>query len=108
MQDELIEALDHDGNILPEVVSRKEAHRRGIWHRAVSIVVLNFFGEILLEKRSLHKDLFPGFYDIPGEHVKPGQQPAFAAREELREEIGLITEPNYLEPLSDEDAIIER
>jgi 2-phospho-L-lactate transferase/gluconeogenesis factor (CofD/UPF0052 family)/8-oxo-dGTP pyrophosphatase MutT (NUDIX family) len=108
MQEELIEALDQDGNILPEVVSRKEAHRRGIWHRTVSIVVLNSLGEILLEKRSLHKDLFPGLYDIPGGHLKPGQNPAQAACDELREEAGLIRDANSLEPITDEDAIIER
>ncbi|MEN3331117.1 MAG: hypothetical protein V7641_482 [Blastocatellia bacterium] len=108
MQDEFIEALDSDGNILPELVSRKEAHRRGIWHRTVSVIVLNSFGEILLEKRSPHKDLFPGLFDIPGGHLKPRQQPTEAACEELREEIGLHREANDLEPLSEEGAIIER
>jgi 8-oxo-dGTP pyrophosphatase MutT (NUDIX family)/2-phospho-L-lactate transferase/gluconeogenesis factor (CofD/UPF0052 family) len=108
VQDELIEALDIAGNTLPEAVSRAEAHRRGVWHRAVSIFVLNPRGEILIEQRSQHKDLFPGLYDIPGGHVKPGQRPAEAALEELREEVDLTVEPSRLDPLSDEDAVIER
>ncbi|HYU34486.1 MAG TPA: 2-phospho-L-lactate transferase CofD family protein [Thermoanaerobaculia bacterium] len=108
MQDELLAALDSSGKILPEPVSRQEAHRRGIWHRSVAIFVLSSQGEILLEKRSLHKDLFPGFFDIPGGHVRSGQAPAETAREELREELGLVVEPSRLQPLSEEDAILER
>jgi len=40
--------------------------------------------------------------------LKPGQKAAEAACDELREETGLIRDPNSLEPITDEDAIIER
>ncbi|MDB4433411.1 2-phospho-L-lactate transferase CofD family protein, partial [bacterium] len=70
--------------------------------------MLNTHGEVLLERRSQHKDLFPGLYDIPGGHVKPGSSPAEAAVEELREELSLEIDPERLSQLSDEDGLIER
>ena len=57
MRDEYISATDRDGKPLDEPVLRSEAHRQGIWHRSVSIFVLNRLGEILMECRSDHKDL---------------------------------------------------
>jgi 2-phospho-L-lactate transferase/gluconeogenesis factor (CofD/UPF0052 family)/8-oxo-dGTP pyrophosphatase MutT (NUDIX family) len=107
MLDEQLAAFDEKGELLPHGVSRTQVHHQGIWHRSVSIFVLNRYGEILLEKRSLHKDLFPGLFDIPGGHVKFGQSPKEAAREELKEELGHAL-TSQLVPLSDEDALIER
>jgi len=108
MHDELLQALDNDGNPLPTGVSRIEAHRYGIWHRSVSIFVVNPYGEILLEKRSPLKDLFPGLYDIPGGHLTLGQTPLDASRVELKEELGLDIDPSRLKPLCPENGVIER
>lgn len=104
---ELVAAIDQDGKPLQAQYSRTEAHRKGIWHRSVSIFVLNRYGEILIERRSDHKDLFPGFYDIVGGHLQPGQKPVDAARQEISEEIGLSVPSSRLEPLTQEDAVIE-
>src|ERR1017187_8101727 len=108
MGDELLTALDHEGKILAEGVLRSEAHRRGVWHRSIGVIVLNANGEVLLEKRSLHKDVFPGFYDIPGGHVKFGAGALRTALEEIREELSLALPPNRLAPLCDEDGLKER
>lgn len=87
---------------------RSEAHRAGIWHRAVSVFVLNQFGEVLLERRSEHKDLFPGYYDIVGGHLQPGKRPEQAACREILEELQLTIPATRLEPVSSEDGVIER
>jgi 2-phospho-L-lactate transferase/gluconeogenesis factor (CofD/UPF0052 family)/8-oxo-dGTP pyrophosphatase MutT (NUDIX family) len=107
MPDEQLAALDEQGNLLEHGVLRSRAHREGLWHRTVSIFVLNPYGEILLEKRSRHQDLFPGFYDIPGGHVQFGCSPAATAEEELREElrVALTAKPTAL---CREDGIEER
>jgi len=107
MTPELLAAFDDNGKLLPHGILRSRAHHEGIWHRTVSIFVLNRYGEILLEKRSRHQDLFPGFYDIPGGHVPFAERPHNTAKQELMEEIRLNVTSNLI-PLSNEDAIIER
>jgi 2-phospho-L-lactate transferase/gluconeogenesis factor (CofD/UPF0052 family)/8-oxo-dGTP pyrophosphatase MutT (NUDIX family) len=107
MPDEQLAALDEQGKLLDHGVSRSHAHRDGIWHRTVSIIVLNPYGEILLEKRSLHQDLFPGFYDIPGGHVQFGRSAAATAEDELREELRVPLAAKPI-PLCAEDGIEER
>ena len=108
MSDELLSALDESGSALPKGVLRKDAHRCGIWHESVSVVILNTHGEILLEKRSEHKDLFPGRFDIPGGHVRFGSNPIRTAREELREELGLDVPPARILALTKTDGLLER
>ena len=108
MRDEKLQAFDSEGNLRPDGVSRIEAHRYGVWHRTVSIFVVNSYGEILLEKRSPLKDLFPGLYDIPGGHLTLGQTPLVAARQELEEELGLEIDASRLTPLCGDDEVIER
>src|SRR5580704_11707993 len=36
--------------------TRREVHARGLWHRAVHVLVFNARGEVFLQKRSLKKD----------------------------------------------------
>lgn len=104
---EFVAALDSSGQPITPV-SRADAHRHGVWHRSVSIFVLNQYGEVLIERRSEHKDLFPGFYDIVGGHLQPGQKPVEAARQETYEELGLKVPSQRLERLVPDDAVIER
>src|SRR6266851_2364710 len=100
-RDELVAALDHDGKPLPSPVYRSDAHRLGIWHRAISVFVLNRYGEVLIERRSESKDLFPGFYDIVGGHLQPRQEPIEAAAQEIYEELGLRDTQTRLEQLTE-------
>ena len=108
MHDEQLQACNNDGKAIPGGVSRLHVHRYGVWHRAVSICVLNSYGEILLEKRRPLTDVFPGLYDLPGGHLKLGQSPLDAACAELEEELGVHVEPSRLSALCAEDQVIER
>lgn len=107
MKDEFLAAIDDQGNLLNKPVKRSEAHRLGLWHRSISVFVLNPYGEILIERRSEHKDLFPGFYDIVGGHLQFGQRPLDVAITEIYEEIMLDINPERLVPLCDDDELIE-
>src|SRR6266850_1245788 len=107
-RDELVSALDSEGRQLRTDVTRAEAHRRGIWHQTVSVFVLNDHGEVLVERRSDFKDLFPGFYDIVGGHLSPGEKPPERARQEIKKELSRCVQPRRLEKLSAENEIIER
>ncbi len=46
-------------------------------------------GRFLLLKRLETKSLFPGYYDVPGGKIEPGEDPNDAVLRELKEETGL-------------------
>jgi len=76
---------------------RGEIHRRAWRHRAVHIVVVSSRGQVLLQRRSLMKDTYPGFWDVSvGGHVGTNETYEEAARRELREELGVDSELEYL------------
>jgi 8-oxo-dGTP pyrophosphatase MutT (NUDIX family) len=63
-------------------------------HRAVYILVFNSRGEIFRQKRTLTKDIYPGFYDIAaGGVVMAGESDDDAAKRELEEELGISGVP---------------
>ena len=66
------------------------AHLEGVRHRAVSVIVYDAEGRMLLQQRA------EGKYHSPGRwsnsccgHPRPGETPLDAARRRLREELGL-------------------
>ena len=70
---------------------RREVHARGLWHRAVHVLVFNARGEVFLQKRSLKKDTAAGRWDSSSSgHVDAGEAYDDCAVRELREEIGLV------------------
>lgn len=70
--------------------TRREAHARGLWHRATHVVVEDAQGRVFLQKRSMAKDTAPGRWDSAcSGHVDAGESYEAAAVRELREEIGL-------------------
>lgn len=90
--DEIFDLVDeHDGVIGQR--TRAEVHRLGLRHRAVHVLVFNRRGEVFLQKRSMHKDTFPGAWDSSASgHLDTGEDYDACAIRELREEIGLVVE----------------
>ena len=73
---------------------RREVHAQGLWHRAVHVLVFDAGGRVLLQKRSLAKDLSPGKWDSScSGHLDAGEDYDAAAGRELREEIGVDATP---------------
>lgn len=69
---------------------RSEVHRLHLRHRAVHVLVFNQRGNLLLQKRSMRKDCFPGTWDSSASgHLDQGEAYDACAVRELREEIGL-------------------
>lgn len=88
-REEQFYVVDEDDNVIGRA-SRGECHRRGFIHRSVYVIVLNDRGEVFLQKRSLKKDLYPGYYACSASgHVEYGESYEEAARRELREELGI-------------------
>jgi 8-oxo-dGTP pyrophosphatase MutT (NUDIX family) len=54
--------------------------------------------QVLLQKRSLIKDSFPGRFDTSSAgHIQAGDEPLESAIRELEEELGIVASPEQLE-----------
>jgi isopentenyl-diphosphate delta-isomerase type 1 len=71
--------------------SRYECHHnKSIIHRCTDVALFNTKGKIALQKRSMNKDLYPGYYCITASgHVSKGESYEEAAYRELEEEMGV-------------------
>ncbi len=92
MQDELLEIVDEHGKTLG-IASRSSMHGNpSLLHKVVHVLVFNSAGELLLQKRSMNKDVAPGQWDTSvGGHVSPAEDTYSAARREMAEELGFDT-----------------
>ena len=97
MTEELFDVLDNNGRHLGRVCTRSIAHRHGYVHATIHVWVMNFTGDILLQKRSMTKDTHPGLWDIScAGHVNAGETAINAAVRELYEELGLSVDCSVL------------
>lgn len=88
--EEYFDVLTEDGEFTKEVASREECHKRGLYHKAVVLFILNSQGQILLQQRSANKKLWPNLWDITaGGHVLKDEFGYEAVIRETKEEIGL-------------------
>jgi isopentenyldiphosphate isomerase len=86
--DELFDVVDEQDRVTGQV-TRREAHARGLRHRAVHLLVVNRAGQVFLQMRSRQKDLFPGAWDSSAAgHVGAGEDYDGTAQRELEEELG--------------------
>lgn len=70
---------------------RRTVHARGLWHRAVHVLVFDHDGRVFLQKRSMKKDLSPGLRDSScSGHLDSGEDYDRAAVRELAEELGVV------------------
>lgn len=88
--EELIDVLDENGIKTGEILSRKEIHKRGLWHRLIAVVIVNENNEILLQQRSYKKEKNAGMWDISvAGHISSGQDALSAAAREINEEVSI-------------------
>ena len=88
--EEMIDVLNEDGVKTGEILPRSEIHKRGIWHRAIVVAIVNEKNEILLQQRSINKEKNPGLWDISAAgHISSGQDALSAATREINEEVSV-------------------
>ena len=106
--DEMIDVLDEfTGEKTGEVISKNEAHSKGIWHGSIHVLIINNDkSKTLLQKRCAEKKLYPNTWDIAvGGHISAGEDDITSAKRELEEELGLNSEVLRIEKV---DRITEK
>jgi isopentenyl-diphosphate delta-isomerase len=87
---EKLDILDARGLRTGDVLSRKEVHAAGKIHRAVHLYLFDTDKRVLIQKRSLNCDHYPGFWSITlTAHVNAGETSGQSLRRELKEELGI-------------------
>jgi isopentenyldiphosphate isomerase len=96
---ELLEVRTASGAPTGVTKSREAIHADGDWHLAAFVWVFDSAGRILLQRRSMNKDAWPGRWDASAAgHVAAGESAVEAAARELAEEIGLTVRAEDLVP----------
>ena len=97
---EYFDIVDDNGMPTGEIISRNAAHKDGIQHRTAHVWIIKEKPggyDILLQKRSMNKDSFPGQYDTSSAgHIPAGDEPPESALRELKEELGIDAAPEDL------------
>ncbi|MBN1792305.1 NUDIX domain-containing protein [Candidatus Woesearchaeota archaeon] len=98
MGDELVDICDENDTLTGEQRMKSEAHRLGLWHRVAHIWIANLKGEILFQRRSKDKDIFPDRWDVAVTgHIDAGEDPVDAGIREAAEELGLSVRKERLD-----------
>lgn len=91
---EYLEIVDADDQVIG-LALRSECHGNPqLIHRVAHVLVFDRQGRLLLQKRSMNKDVQPGKWDTSvGGHLDPGESYAGAAAREMCEELGVADLP---------------
>lgn len=94
--DELLFVVNEDNKpIQPK--PRDEVHKNGYWHRTTHVWIVNSKHQILCQKRTVKKDMYPGMWDPKfGGHLKQSEKYLTNAQREIAEELRLQREKDLL------------
>ncbi len=94
---EQVVLVDNEDNNLG-LKEKIETHKLPVpLHRAISIIVLNNTGQMLITKRASTKNTWPDFWsNACCSHPRQGETPEAAAKRRLKEELGFTTDLEFL------------
>ena len=91
--DEKVTIVDDQNRVVGSAL-RREMRAQSLPHRATYILVFNSSGELFVQKRTMTKDVFPGYYDPAAGGVVLAEESNLAgALRELAEEMGIRRVP---------------
>jgi 8-oxo-dGTP pyrophosphatase MutT (NUDIX family) len=91
--DEIVAIVDEHNHIVG-AIPRREMRAKRLPHRSTYILVFNTTGHLYVQKRTMTKDVFPGYYDpAAGGVVLAGESYEVCAKRELAEEMGIQDVP---------------
>ena len=97
---EYLDILDENGNKTGEKKLRSDVHSKGYWHKGIHIWIINSKKELLVQRRSANKDVYPNklYISVAG-HPVSGEDEIESIKREFKEEIGIEINKNKLEYL---------
>ena len=88
--EEKIDVLNELGEFTGKVATRDECHQKGLCHRAVYAFIIDKKENVLLQKRSANKKMWPNMWDVTvGGHVNSNEFGRQALIREVKEELGI-------------------
>ena len=91
MEEQVILVDEQDNPI--GLMSKLEAHKKAVLHRAFSVFILNAKGELMLQQRAKHKYHSPGLWtNTCCSHQRQGETNIQAGIRRLQEEMGFTTD----------------
>lgn len=96
-QGELLTLVDEKNQVIGSI-PRGEAHNKiGVYYRTIYVLVMNAKNQVLIQRRSSTKDLYPNCWDISvGGHVNYGDSYEKTAARELGEELAVSVSESEL------------
>ncbi len=90
---EYIDILDEQGNLTGKTGTREEVHKKGYWHRAINVFMINKDNQLLIQKRAASKKKHPNLWDYScAGHLSAGDSSISGAMREIEEELGIKVE----------------
>jgi len=90
--EEQLDVVNDNGDIIGTLPRSKIHGDPSLLHMVVHVLVFNTKSELLLQKRSMDKDVAPGKWDTSvGGHVNAGELIMDAVMREMEEELGITT-----------------
>ena len=87
--EEIIQIVDQDNREIA-AIARGLMREQHLIHRASYILVFNAAGQLFVQKRTMSKDIYPGYWDVAaGGVVLAGESYEESAERELAEELGV-------------------
>ena len=93
---EFWDVLDGQGKPTGKTAPRGQL-ARGEYHMAVHIWIMNDKRQLLIQQRADTVELLPGKWAVTGGSALAGEEPLYAARRELHEELGVEAKEAELE-----------
>ena len=89
MMEEQVILVDKNDNYIGRI-GKLEAHQKGLLHRALSVFIFNYKGEMLLQKRAFNKYHTAGLWSNTAcSHPRLNELVKSAAERRLKEEMGM-------------------
>ncbi len=90
-KEEMVVLVDEENSVLG-YMGKLEAHKKGLLHRAISVIIYNSKGEQLVQQRALSKYHWAGIWsNTCCSHPRKDESFTHAAERRLFEEIGIRT-----------------
>lgn len=106
---EIFDVLNEFGEFTGKTATREECHEKGLWHRAVYAFIIDNDSNVLLQKRSGNKKLWPNLWDVTvGGHVDSGEFGRQALIREVKEELGIEIKDDDIKYLVGSTSINEK